>query len=201
MGEQIRVLQALRLKGRATADGVAAATGAAAEQVLPALVASGHVEEARDRFKLTADGRARLERLLKEERLGIDREALTAAYHAFDGHNAKLKTIITDWQLVDGVRPNDHSDPAYDGAVVQRLTDLHEAFVPLLERFVSLAPRLAPYQGRFESALVKVVAGEYIWLARPLIDSYHTVWFELHEDLIGLAGLSRAAEASAGRAE
>jgi pyruvate,orthophosphate dikinase len=33
-----------------------------------------------------------------------------------------------------------------------------------------------------------------------MIDSYHTVWFELHEDLIGLAGLSRADEAAAGRA-
>jgi pyruvate,orthophosphate dikinase len=33
-----------------------------------------------------------------------------------------------------------------------------------------------------------------------LLDSYHTVWFELHEDLIRLAGRTREAEATAGRA-
>ena len=31
-------------------------------------------------------------------------------------------------------------------------------------------------------------------LARPLIDSYHTVWFELHEELILAAGLTREAD-------
>ena len=27
-----------------------------------------------------------------------------------------------------------------------------------------------------------------------MIDSYHTVWFELHEDLLATLGLERAAE-------
>jgi hypothetical protein len=34
-----------------------------------------------------------------------------------------------------------------------------------------------------------------------MIDSFHTVWFELHEDLIGLLGRTRAEEAAAGRAD
>jgi pyruvate,orthophosphate dikinase len=37
-------------------------------------------------------------------------------------------------------------------------------------------------------------------MAAPLIDSYHTVWFELHEDLIFLANTTRAEEAAQGRA-
>jgi hypothetical protein len=32
------------------------------------------------------------------------------------------------------------------------------------------------------------------WLTRPMVDSYHTVWFELHEELIGMAGRTRSAE-------
>jgi pyruvate,orthophosphate dikinase len=32
------------------------------------------------------------------------------------------------------------------------------------------------------------------------VDSYHGIWFELHEDLIQLAGRTRAAEVEAGRA-
>ena len=34
------------------------------------------------------------------------------------------------------------------------------------------------------------------YLASPLVDSYHTVWFELHEELIELAGSTREAEAA-----
>jgi hypothetical protein len=33
-----------------------------------------------------------------------------------------------------------------------------------------------------------------------MIDSYHTVWFELHEELIAARGLSREEEAKAGHA-
>jgi pyruvate, orthophosphate dikinase len=31
-------------------------------------------------------------------------------------------------------------------------------------------------------------------IASPLKDSYHTIWFELHEELIHLAGRNRATE-------
>jgi pyruvate,orthophosphate dikinase len=37
-------------------------------------------------------------------------------------------------------------------------------------------------------------------VASPQVDSYHSVWFELHEDLIRLAGRNRADETAAGRA-
>jgi hypothetical protein len=48
--------------------------------------------------------------------------------------------------------------------------------------------------------LDKVKSGDTTWLARPIIDSYHTVWFELHEELIAASGLTREEEARAGHA-
>jgi pyruvate,orthophosphate dikinase len=57
------------------------------------------------------------------------------------------------------------------------------------------------YRRRLSHALDRVRRGEVSYIARPIIDSYHTVWFELHEDLIALNGLTRAAEAQAGRAQ
>jgi pyruvate,orthophosphate dikinase len=66
---------------------------------------------------------------------------------------------------------------------------------------VAAAGRLAPYPGRFAHAIEQVKAGDHTFIARPITDSYHTVWFELHEDLIGLLGLSRHEEAASGRAE
>ena len=60
-----------------------------------------------------------------------------------------------------------------------------------------LAGRLARFDGygrRFSESLGRVVAGEVEWFTRPMIDSYHTVWFELHEDLLATLGIERAKE-------
>lgn len=203
MIDRTRVLQALRLKGRARPDDLASATGLSiddATSVLAELIAASLAEEARDRFKLTTEGRAELERLLAAERDAVDRDAIAAGYHEFDEHNSDLKGLMTRWQLKDETTPNDHTDAAYDAAVVADLVALDERFRPLLDRFVALAGRLTPYPGRFELALARIQGGDHSWFARPLVDGYHTVWFELHEDLIGLAGLTRAEEAAAGRA-
>ena len=62
-----------------------------------------------------------------------------------------------------------------------------------------LAPRLSRYLDRFAAALAAVQAGDESMVASPLKDSYHTVWFEMHEELILLSGRNRADEAAAGR--
>jgi hypothetical protein len=204
MTVELRVLRALRFKGRATVTDLAAATGvgeATLHGILAELAAAGYSEEAKGRQRLIAPGREELERRLATERSGVDQPALAAAYDEFDVHNSAFKQLVTDWQLKDGATPNDHTDADYDGKIVQRLGELHGRFLPLVHRIVEIAPRLEPYPARFTAALEKVEAGDHTWVARPLIDSYHTVWFELHEDLIGLTGRSRAAEAEAGRAE
>jgi hypothetical protein len=60
-----------------------------------------------------------------------------------------------------------------------------------------LAERLARFDGygrRFRDALGRVQAGEVEWFTRPMMDSYHTGWFELHEDLLATLGIERAKE-------
>jgi hypothetical protein len=61
-------------------------------------------------------------------------------------------------------------------------------------------PRLGRYSAKLRAALDHVHGGQTQWLSRPLIDSYHTVWFELHEELILAAGLTRESEAKSGEA-
>jgi pyruvate,orthophosphate dikinase len=58
---------------------------------------------------------------------------------------------------------------------------------------VTTAPRLAGYGGRLDRAAKHVAAGDHGYVAKIIADSYHTVWFELHEELLGLAGRSRSA--------
>jgi pyruvate,orthophosphate dikinase len=60
--------------------------------------------------------------------------------------------------------------------------------------------RYAVYGARLTSALELARAGDQRFVASPRVDSYHSVWFELHEDLIRLAGRKREDEAAAGRA-
>jgi hypothetical protein len=59
-------------------------------------------------------------------------------------------------------------------------------------------PRLDAYAAKLSAALDRIQAGDTTWFTRPLVDSYHTVWFELHEELIGAAGLTREDEAASG---
>lgn len=199
----LAVLQAVRLKGRVTAADAAAATGldeGTAGQALAALTAEGLVKEVGERRRLTPEGKDRLLLELAAERAGVDQGALTELYDEFEAHNTAFKQMASDWQQRDGA-PNDHGDAAYDQRVLDRLAELHAVFLPVAQRAAALVGRLAPYPGRFEAALERVQGGDHTFFLRPIIDSYHTVWFELHEELIGLLGRTRQDEALAGRAE
>jgi hypothetical protein len=45
-------------------------------------------------------------------------------------------------------------------------------------------------------ALERTRAGDADWFTKPTIDSYHTVWFELHENLLATLGIERGTEPS-----
>ena len=49
-------------------------------------------------------------------------------------------------------------------------------------------------------AAAAAAGGDGMYIASPRVDSYHGVWFELHEDLILLAGRTREDEVASGRA-
>jgi hypothetical protein len=58
----------------------------------------------------------------------------------------------------------------------------------------ALLDRFGRYEDRLSAAVARVEAGDHDWFTKPLIDSYHTVWFELHEDLLSTLGKERASE-------
>lgn len=201
---QTALLQTLRLKGRASAEAIAAALNEDPVSVaagLGELAGAGCAELGpREAYKLTPAGRDALGAQLGVERAGVDTSQVRVHYDAFCRHNETFKEVMTAWQLKDPSTPNDHTDAAYDDGVVARLGEIHQAVVPVIEAAVAPVPRLgAAYPRRLETAWRVVAGGDRSWIAKPLADSYHTVWFELHEELIGLAGLTRAGEAAAGR--
>ncbi len=151
-------------------------------------------------WRLTASGRERLAALLADERATLDRAALELVYDAFSKPNGELKAAITAWQMRNESTPNDHTDAAYDAGVLARIALVDTQIAPLLARLASLAPRLSRYRPRLARALEKIQGGDHTYVAKPILDSYHTVWFELHEDLIALTGRNRRDEAAAGHA-
>jgi hypothetical protein len=199
---ELKVLQAVRLKGRTTSADIATTVGEGSDTVEAAVttsVASGHLIEGKT-IRLSPEGRTRLSELLEAERQSVDPEAISAIYDKFRDVNAEFKALVSDWQLKDGV-PNTHDDEKYDAAVLSRLDDVHRQVTPVIADVVTMIPRLAGYSEKLETALAKVRAGDTVWLTRPIVDSYHTVWFELHEELILAAGLTREEEARAGHAQ
>ena len=97
----------------------------------------------------------------------------------------------------DGGRLNDHSDRDYDAAILDRLEALHAEMAEVLAALSAALARYGSYAPRFAEALRRLCAGELDYLTKPMIPSYHTVWLELHEDLLATQGINRADEASA----
>jgi hypothetical protein len=88
---------------------------------------------------------------------------------------------------------NDHSDAAYDAAIAERLRSLHVEIVPVLDDLAAASPRFEPYAPRLTRAVERFDAGDHAALARPLSESYHDVWMELHQDLLLSLGRERGA--------
>jgi hypothetical protein len=192
-------LHGLAVKKAGGADAVAAVLGADQAAVATALdeaVAAGRAAGAKGTFMVSPAGREWLDQRYPEvfAEFRADPEA-SEAYERFEKINRELLALFTDWQMVPaagGERvPNDHSDADYDAGVIDRLGAQHERAEKVLDRFAALEQRLGIYKQRLDDAYDKVLAGEHDWVSGARIDSYHTVWFELHEDLLRMLGRER----------
>jgi hypothetical protein len=199
------VLHAVRLRGMAHNDAVARRfhlDASATEELLLDAQAYGWVtwSEFGDvgGWSLTERGRAENERLLAAELHEVSGASavLTRVHNDFLPLNARLRTACTDWQIRPrpdaALARNDHDATAWDARVLVELAGLASELAPLVADLAGTLARFRGYDTRFEEALRRVESGEYSWLDGTGIDSCHTVWFELHEDLIATLGLARA---------
>jgi len=199
----LALLRLLSLKGRASPALLADSLALSPEVVeadCAALEARGWCARAGTVMGLTHGGQAHLEALLAEERGRVDAAAASGLHDEFRALNAELKQIMTDWQVRADGTMNDHLDPDHDAAVLRRLHALHERATPFMARMAVLVPRLAAYPARLARALARIDGGDRTHVARILADSYHTIWFELHKELITLAGVNPVLAARAGQA-
>jgi pyruvate, orthophosphate dikinase len=197
------VLRVIGIKGFALVDGVADAVLSNPEGVQPViddLVAKGWVESSAGAFKLTEAGRTRSQETLEQERAAWGAENATAALDEFVDIDHRVKDVVTAWQMRDPQTPNDHTDADYDAGVLERLAAVHQDAGAWLAPIKPTVARFRDYDARLTKALEAASDGDGRYVASPRVDSYHGIWFELHEDLIQLAGRSREEETAAGRA-
>ncbi|MDR6174482.1 hypothetical protein QE364_002269 [Nocardioides zeae] len=192
------VLHAVRVKGLTTDAVLADFLGVAEDGLAPytgPLVDAGLLLRREGRFAghtLTPAGKeAAAERLTTDTETRDATPALARLYDAFLPVNGDFKRLCERWQVRDG-QPNDHTDAAHDQAVFADLHTLHDAFVPVL-READLPPRIRRYADRLDGALARIGDGETGAFARPMNNSYHDIWMELHEDLIVSGGRVRDA--------
>ncbi|MFA5630420.1 MAG: PEP-utilizing enzyme [Porticoccaceae bacterium] len=194
------VLRSLRLKGRAATAALVAGSGLAPEsiaEILDGAQSAGLCVREDDTWQMTPAGFSWVEENLVHDR--PDPVAAEALHERFLPLNGQFKQLAFDWQMRDPQTLNDHKDASYDAAILARLDTLHEQMRELVVSVGQLNSRLVPFGERFEKALQHVKSGETQFLMSPRVDSYHTVWFEFHEELIGMTGRTRAEEAAAGR--
>ena len=193
MDQGLQVLQVLRIKGRATADTLATVLGVDVTDVIEQCEQAGLVETTPRGYRITDLGRERVDELYDTERQQAE-TLIVDVYETFLPINDEVKQIVTDWQMreVDGqLVLNDHQDPAHDEAVIARLHDVDAKVEAALASLCEVLPRFDCYARRLQRALAQIRDGDHTMIAAPIKDSYHTVWFELHEELIVLSGRER----------
>jgi hypothetical protein len=107
--------------------------------------------------------------------------------------NPTLLDGSTDWQMIrvgDGHIVNDHRDPDYDAKVLDRLIKLDESAQRICADLSGSLTRFRAYGPRLSRALGRALAGDHVYVTDNL-ESYHNVWFQLHEDLLVTLGISR----------
>jgi len=189
------VLHALRCMGFASLDRVAYVTGLPdAESHLLDLAVAGLVTYSPGDFGgwgLTDAGNAEItERLAAELEAAGARGTITKAYNDFLVLNPELLDLCAAWQTRGGSTPNDHTDPAYDARVLDRFIDLHGRVTAVCAELSSALPRFDRYRTRLTGALVRVKAGKLDYVTDNM-ESYHVIWFQLHEDLLVTLGIPR----------
>lgn len=183
-----RVLHEIRLRGVVELEET---------EIVTVLIDEGFVSRSARGVRITSVGRETHTTWARLSPGGDDEQVARRAYERFLPLNRELLRVCSDWQVRPGGVPNDHRDARYDWAVLDRVHALDERIGPVASRLGRTVERFAAYRPRLRDALARVDEGETDWLTSPRIDSYHTVWMQMHEDLLLAIGGDRASEPAA----
>jgi hypothetical protein len=141
-------------------------------------------------WSLTMAGRTENERLLLEELENAGGSAVvTGVLGDFEHVNAEVVAACSklqlDWLSAEH-RPRIGIDQDTHQSFTRALASANELEIHL----TAVLPRFSGYAERLGKA-VENAATDPAWLTATDRDSFHRIWFELHEDLIATLGIRR----------
>jgi len=146
---------------------------------------------------LTESGRTTEQEQLRAELDVTDaRDHVRRSYESFLTLNPKLLQVCTDWQICrvgENQVLNDHRDTDYDARVLSRLLRIDDTWQKISDELANRLTRFGVYGVRLARALERALSGDHAYVTDSL-ESYHAVWFQLHEDLLVTLGISRDQE-------
>ncbi|MGB0121639.1 MAG: hypothetical protein WBP55_11885 [Solirubrobacterales bacterium] len=188
-------LHTLKIKGRAGEEEILTVVGGSPEELSATLASLSEQELVVERtggrrpgWMLSPTGRAKHEELLAEGVSDEDRENLAEIYEGFLALNATVKEISSKWQAV--------SDDAERFELMEEMHEVHPDAAETLSNAGGIIDRFGRYGDRLGTAL-EMVEEDPRYMVSPAVDSYHTIWFEAHEDFLLTLGRTRQQEGSA----
>ena len=199
--DEFTVLHTLRCAGTVPPERVAGITGLEQDRIESVLIdlgVQGWVRRETGPFgggwTLTADGHRTDAEWVADELW--DRQArgeVERALRDFTELNPVLLDLCSAWQLRPvgaGTVLNDHSDPGHDARILAGIDECLAGLDVVLDGVTPALPRFDRYGSRLHWARERVAQGELSAVADDL-ESIHTIWFQLHEDLLVTLGLTR----------
>lgn len=190
------ILHAVRLRGVANTAQLAEMTGRTPDDLTPVLdrlAADDLIFERAGRrvsgWTLTETGRETHGERIRAGVAAVVETELPTIYDAFLDHNVPLKTLCSAWQQAG-------TDEAARWKAIGELEDIHGTAAVVFDRAGAVMPRFGRYRDRLGAALEKVTGGDERFFTGATVDSYHTIWFEAHEDFLLSLGRDRAEEGS-----
>lgn len=181
------VVHTLRCTGATGLADLADAAGLSPDDAESALIdaaLAGLVTYERGEFggwRLTAEGKAADDVAVAAELAATGaRPAVERTFTGFLELNPELLDLCTAWQLGTADRAR----------VLERFADLHARCVVVLEPAAGALPRFDRHRTGLTAALARARGGDTAYLT-DRVDSYHTRWFRLHEDLLVTLGIPR----------
>ena len=111
----------------------------------------------------------------------------------FEILNIEFKTLVTKWQIREfqgSSTPNDHKDSEYDFSIIEQLANVHEKTKNMIRQISFIFPFYKRFLDRFQNSFRHIANGEFDFIDISR-DSYHNIWFEIHESLLQLSGTKR----------
>lgn len=185
MRSRIEVLQYLAMHGIGQiAELEAEVDVESAGATLESLKADGLVEE--DGFwYLTPSGETRLDKLCRERFSPAQIQEIEAIFFEFEELDQQFKSLSETWQNAPAASEDANQ-------AIEELTVLHTDLKGLFSELESDTHAVyAQYLDRLETAHDRIRDGETTFFTGTDVESYHNVWFELHDDLLRTLGRER----------